>query len=69
MLVQEPRGLFLESGGMDIIHGGSNFFSLDSCFMFPDVSCVCIIFKIKVSNNLESDKMKLSVNKAKLTGL
>ena len=37
------------------------------CFlMFPDVSCVCIIFKIKVSINLESDKMKLSVN---LTGL
>ena len=43
------HGPFLESGGMDIIHGGSNFFSLDSCFMFPDVSCVCIIFKIKVS--------------------
>ena len=49
MLVQEPRDPFLESGGMDIIHGGSNFSGPDSCFMFPDVSCVGIIFKIKVS--------------------
>ena len=49
-------GLFLESPG--------NFLDPESCFLFA-----AFIFKINVSIILKSNKMKLSVNEAKLTGL
>ena len=49
-------GLFLESPG--------NFLSPESCFLFA-----AFTFKINVSIILKSNKIKLSVNEAKLTGL
>ena len=49
-------GLFLERPG--------NFSGPESCFVFA-----AFTFKFKVSIILKSNKMKLSVNEAKLTGL
>ena len=49
-------GLFLESPG--------NFYGPESCFLFAPFT-----FKIKFSIILKSNKMKLSDNEAKLTGL
>ena len=49
-------GLFLESPG--------NFLGPESCVVFA-----AFTFKMKVSIILKSNKMKLSVNEAKLTGL
>ena len=49
-------GLFLESPG--------NFSGQESCFLFAPFT-----FKIKFSIILKSNKMKLSDNEAKLTGL